>query len=190
MKLVWIRPVKYTEPPTSSAKILDFISQTHTGRALAAKLEPHLKSQRVQIATYPEEIRKKLAATRTADQPAGACFIHDGETGTIYYDSNSDLATVSVFLVHEITHALDENLWNASREDNNSTSSTSLARAQFESECQAFRAQHEYLAELGRTNPEVITFLQNKYPAAKILHELMDENKIIAHYGFPEKFAA
>ena len=176
MKLVWVRSSKFNESPSDSDEILRFISKTTTGRALVEKIKPHLKSRRIQIKAYPKEITQKLAATRSAHEPAGASFIHDGTIGTIYFDPTSDLAVLSVFLVHEIAHALDENLWKAKREN--------LAHVQFESECLAFQAQHEYLAELTRTNPEIITYLQGKYPGATVLHELIDREQIAELYGF------
>ena len=111
----------------------------------------------------------------------GACFINDGEIGTIYTDLTSPLGVVAPFLFHELIHALDEGVWEAARRP---LAREAKDQVMLMAETRAFEAQHQFVAELGDRFPDYRTFLAKHYPKAKILHERMTSVDVADLYGF------
>ncbi len=170
----------FQRQPKDIGEILKFIATTRTGADLLRQFLPFYETGKIRIAHYPAPIVRKLREMIGEDQPIGACFDTDGISGTIHLDPNGILAILAPFLVHEIVHALDSNLWKAAKRKINKTEKDKLI---LKSEKHAFAFQHQFIEELKQIYPSYIQFLQKAYPKAKILHERLTDKSIAELYG-------
>jgi hypothetical protein len=139
------------------------------------------RSKRVKLQAYPVPLLNRLRAVLGEGQPVGACFVNDGETGTIHYDPNAPLGVLAPFLVHEMAHAADESLWRAAR-----FPQTRQARDELmlEAETRAFELQHQFVQELRAADPEFSMFLESQQDRIRILTERLGREDIADLYGF------
>ncbi len=146
--------------------VMKLIARTVTGRELLEQFLPLLKRGQVKIAPYPRDIVAKLRNVIPEGQPIGACLVTEGKEGTIFLDYESPIGVLAPFLVHEISHALQPNVW-----------AGKTARSQellIEAEAHAFQAQFKFTQELRERDPNYDTFLRTNYPKAKLLHTLLE----------------
>lgn len=166
-------------PANDIREVLELIATTNFGRSILGTFLPDYRSRKVSIEAYPADIVAKLADCRGPGTPAGAAFITDGETGTIYFDRSSELAVLAILIVHEIAHSLDESIWNAVGKEE--TLEQRRARV-IRSEAIAFECQYRFLAELCRLHPSLIGALTEKYPHGDTLYRRLSIAQITALY--------
>jgi hypothetical protein len=160
--------------PRSVEEVLELISRTPTGRKLLDSFLPLRNRRKITIECYPIEIIAKLKQGLGEGQPIGACFVNNGEMGTIYVDMTSPIGVLAPFLVHEIAHSLDANLWEVLPSD----------ESQFKAELKAFEYQSLFQEELKERFSEYQVFLSKHFPKAKILHDRLNQLEIANLYGF------
>lgn len=170
---------KLMMPATDVREVLDLIASTNFGRSILGSFLPDYREKRVSFEAYPSDIVTKLAECRTPGTPAGAAFVTDGETGTIYYDANSELAVLAIFFVHEIAHSLDDSIWSAVGKQE---TQEERRRRVIRSEAIAFECQFRFLAELSRRFPTLISDLAKKYPQGGHLYRRLSIAQISALY--------
>lgn len=158
---------KLMKPANDVREVLDLIATTKFGRSILGAFLPDYRSRRISFEAYPADIVAKLAQCRDPGTPAGAAFVTDGETGTIYYDAHSELAVLAIFFVHEIAHSVDGSIWNAA--DTQETQEQRRRRV-IRSEAIAFECQYRFLAELTRLHPSLMGALAEKYPNGNTLY--------------------
>lgn len=163
---------RLTRKDNSKNDVFDILRDTKTGRVLLGNFSCHV-SAKVEFLPYPEEITLKLKAICNDGQPVGACFVNDGDTGTVYFDPTLERGLLAIYFAHELTHALDKNLWSASAK-------THI----YQSETLAFKNQNEFQKELNQLYPEFSNYLLETYPNAKTLHQEMTEIDIGELYGY------
>jgi len=168
---------EYSKKPASADEILKLIAKTASGRKLLERFLPLLTRGKVRIQAYPAEIVAKLREVLPPEQPIGACFAVDPETGLgcIYLDFASPIGVLAPFLVHEIIHALDTRVW--------AGKARRSRRTMLMTEENAFQTQFAFTLELRERDPEFDQFLRQVFPKAKILHELLEPEEIEALYG-------
>src|SRR5690606_36082626 len=115
---------------------------------------------KVRIQAYPAEIVAKLREVLPPEQPIGACFAVDPETGLgcIYLDFASPIGVLAPFLVHEIIHALDTRVW--------AGKARRSRRTMLMTEENAFQTQFAFTLELRERDPEFDQFLRQVFPKA------------------------
>lgn len=159
--------------------VMKLIARSATGRALLERFLPMLKRGQVKIAPYPAEIVAKLRAVIPEGQPIGACLVTEAPggkpSGTIFLDYTSPIGVLAPFLVHEISHALEPNVWNGK-----TTRSQSVL---LEAESNAFQTQFKFTQELRERDAAYEAFLRDRYPKAKMLHTLLEFEEIEELYS-------
>lgn len=156
----------------SKNDIFDILRETKTGRVLLGNFACHLYDK-VEFKAFPDEIRDKLRAVCTDGQPIGACFVNDGETGTVYFDPTLERGLLAIYFAHELTHALDERLWKSNAKE-----------FILDSEARAYQTQNEFQKELDTAFKDFFKYLRDTYPNAKTIHEEMNRDQIEELYGF------
>ena len=171
-------PYSQTIANANPDPVMKLIARSATGRALLERFLPMLKRGQVKIAPYPADIVAKLRAVIPEGQPIGACLVTESAagklTGTIFLDYTSPIGVLAPFLVHEISHALEPNVWNGK-----TTRSQSVL---LEAESNAFQTQFKFTQELRERDPAYEAFLRGHYPKAKMLHTLLEFEEIEALY--------
>lgn len=165
----------FDRTPADSREILKFISSVRTGREMLSAFLPLYTSGKVAIAPYPVKVLTKLRAVLGEGQPVGACFMNDGSRGTIYLDMDTPIGVLAPFLIHEIAHALDENVWLRRMKSD---------LQKLAVEAGAFDLQNRFMTELRNSFPEYQMFLETRYPNARVLVEKLSHAEISRLYGF------
>lgn len=173
------RDMNYSCAPQNIEAVLKLISRSASGRKLLEKFLPLFTSRKVRIENYPSALASQLRAALGDGQPIGACFIQDGTSGVIYLDLSSPIGVLAPFLVHEMVHCLDSNLWLAAK---NPGLKSVLREVQYRSELTAFESQHLFLTEMKERFPDYQTFLSEYFPKAKLLHERLSHGEISEMY--------
>lgn len=166
-------------------EIFRILLKTNTGKFLYDLFIKEYLKKKIKFCHYPNDLIEKLnKLSIVSAEPNGACFVTDGIHSTIYYDPNCEAIVLAIYFIHEITHSLDETLWNlALRPADFSYEETQKIKN--ESEYSSFRNQFRFLTEIEKINPGTIEYLEKNYPVMKILNaKFNDENKIKIHYEF------
>jgi hypothetical protein len=171
----------YGKRPGSVQDIFNLISAVPSGQAVLERFVPLFESGKVRVESYPLPLVEQLRAAVGEDQPIGACFINDGETGTIHIDTGSAIGILAPFLIHEMIHALDPTVWKASRSPQTQKRKDEIF---LRAEVSAFEGQASYMKEMKERFPEYRAFLATQYPRARILHERLTCTDLIELYGF------
>jgi hypothetical protein len=173
--------IDFDRAPASTEEVLKIISRSETGRKLLERFLPLFNRGKVQISHYSPAVVAQMREHLGEDQPVGACFMIDGEQGVIFIDPSSPLGVLAPFLVHEITHCLNADLWASQRRVLDRRQRDQLM---LEVETQAFETQHVFINELKARFPEYEAFLKAYSPKAKILVDRLTSTDIADLYGF------
>ena len=174
--------MNYSLPPQSLDDVFKLQLKTPTGRNVLERFLPQLTSKRTLIEAYPIEIQNRLREVLEPGQPIGACFTTDGKVGQIHFDPRSSLGVLAPFLLHEMVHALDENLWRLA--ERSSVTRLVRDRAMLKAEVAAFTAQRRFIEELTGRDLAYQHFLEAEFPRARILNERLTETDLVELYGF------
>ena len=173
--------MNFSKAPAHPDEILRLIARTPSGRAVLAPFMEHYRSGRISLQSYPAPLLESLRAVLGEGQPVGACFVNDGDTGTIYYDPSAPLGVLAPFLVHEMAHAADESLWRAARFPQTRKACDELM---LEAETHAFELQHLFVQELRAADLAFSVFLESQQDRVRILTERLGREDIAELYGF------
>ncbi len=156
-----IQMIPFSTPPKSWDALFRFIRESRSGREILRQFEIQVSRGLVDIQPYPETLKSQLQHLNQPSNPTlplGAAFTTDGVQGTLLLDPQGPAGILAPFLVHEMTHSLDETLWSAAR---HSQTPFQIKAIIFDSECRAYRAQHQFLAEMKAIFPEYQAFCQS-----------------------------
>jgi hypothetical protein len=103
-------------PAQSIESALGVLARMPTGTALLKRFYPYYLAQKIKIQAYPEEIAKALSQTRSHEEFPGAACVTESDQAIIYYDRSTPLGVLAILLAHEITHALDIEIWRQAKE--------------------------------------------------------------------------
>ena len=107
----------FSKPPVRIEEILKTIARAPSGRKILERFLPLFHQGTVRIEAYPTAIVARMREVLEEGQPVGASFIHNGETGVIYLDLSSPLGILAPFLLHEMVHSLDPEVWRTPHQD-------------------------------------------------------------------------
>jgi hypothetical protein len=172
--------MKFSKAPAHPDEILQLITRVPAGRDVLGGFMELYRSGRVRLEPYPQALLAQLRAALGEGQPVGACFVNDGETGTIHYDPQAPIGVLGPFLVHEMVHAMDQSLWSAARIAQTRDSRDKLM---LEAETRAFELQYRFVQELRAADPEYGFFLENEQERVRILNERLSREDIAELYG-------
>lgn len=171
----------FSQPPTHVDEILKLIARSASGREALERFLPLLRRGKVRLAPYPPEVIAQLKEYLGPGQPVGACFVNDGETGTIHFDGGGPLGVLAPFILHEIIHCLDTAVWEIAK---TGVRSSRRDKVLLHAETRAFEAQHRFVQELSQRFPEFESFLESQQARVKILVERLTSEDIASLYGF------
>lgn len=157
---------------------MELIECVPTGREVLQAFQKLLSNEQVKFECYPETIIQKMREYLEPDHPIGAALIQDGENGTIYYDARTPLGVLGPYLVHEMVHGLDSDLWAEARRPASPRDSVIL-----QAEHRAFNTQHQFVQELRETLPGYGDFLNTRYSQVRVLVEKLTQDDIADLYG-------
>ncbi|MCM2324370.1 MAG: hypothetical protein NDJ90_14020 [Oligoflexia bacterium] len=171
----------FNAAPRNLDEVFELISRSPSGYRVLERFRPLHQQGKVAIQPYPLEVVARLREAIGPDQPIGASFVNDGTTGTIYLDPASPLGILAPFLLHEMVHALDQDVWRAgvgpqSPEERDET--------MLLAETGAFELQHTVIQELCAQVPGYREFMSAQSQRARILHEKLTSEDVVALYGF------
>ena len=173
--------VNYTKAPTHPDQILKLIARVPTGRKVLAEFLTLYRSGRVTLQPYESGLLARLREALGEGQPVGACFVNDGQAGKIHYDPSAPLGVLAPFLLHEMVHALDASLWEASK---SRQTRRSRDRLMLEAETRAFGLQHCFVQEMREADPLFNDFIVHEQSRVRVLHEKLTRQDISNLYGF------
>ncbi len=173
--------IDFALAPASIEEVFKIIARVETGRSVLERFLPLLNKGKVIIDHYSPDIVAKMREALGEGQPIGACFMIDGSHGTIFIDPTSPIGVLAPFLVHEMIHALNPDLWAAERRVMDRAQKDRLF---LEVETEAFAAQHQFTTELRERIPEYDAFLKAYSPKARILVDRLTSTDIADLYGF------
>jgi hypothetical protein len=172
--------VSYKKAPAHPEQIFKLIARVFSGRKVLTEFLKLYRSGRIALVPYEGELLARLREALGEGQPVGACFVNDGKTGTIHYDSSAPLGVLAPFLVHEMVHALDISLWVAS---NSKQTRRSRDKLMLEAETRAFGLQHVFVQELRDADPLFNDFIVHEQSRVRVLHEKLTRQDISELYG-------
>ncbi len=156
---------------------------TNTGKFIYERFLKEYLKKKIKFCHYPQETIDKLNSIKS-EEPNGACFVTDGQTGVIYFDPNCEAIILSIYFIHEMTHSLDQNLWLLAQYPEN-FNSENTNEIKIQSEYSSYRNQFRFLNELDKIIPGTTDYLEKNYPLMKILkNEFNNEHSIKDHYQF------
>jgi hypothetical protein len=173
--------ISYKNPPANPEQTLRLIARVPTGRQALSKFLNLYRSGQVRLEHYEPDLLARLRAAVGEGQPVGACFINDGVTGKIHYDPDAPLGVLAPFFVHEMVHAADASLWQAS---GSKQSRQARDRLMLRAETLAFEIQHRFVRELRAVDGAFDSFLRQEQQRVRVLHERLTEREIADLYGF------
>ncbi len=127
---------------------------------------------------FPSEILKKLSQSDKSINPVGAAFVTNGKSGTIYFDMNNEIGILCIQFIHEITHALDQNLWKLALDGNENKENII-----FNAEQAAYGVQKEFINELLYIDPDYVNSLRKRFPDSNEIHTGLLSAEIAVKYG-------
>lgn len=160
-------------------EIIHLIHKVSSGRRTLEQFSTQYRSK-VKILPYPAELIQRLRHETPSGQATGSCFIQDGKTGTIYYDPNTPIGILAPFILHELTHATDPELWKAV---NLPKSSERRREILINTEISAFKAQHRFIQELKNEYQSYVTFIDQLKSRMPILTQPMSSEEIRKLYS-------
>ncbi len=170
--------MSYDACPEDFWQILRLISRVRVGRELLEAFLPSFTAGRVRIEGYPADVLSKLREALGAGQPVGACFVTDGDRGTIYLDPHAPVGILAPFLVHEIVHALDPRVWSEAGAPRGGARALLSPRV----EAVAFERQHAWTTQMRERDPAYDVFLRSRFAQARILNERLAGDEIASLY--------
>lgn len=175
---------RFAQIPKTWSELLNLILESKTGRKTIEEFSHVFQRNQIEIKAYPEEIKLKLQASSPTNGFLGAVFLIEENKGTIYFDPQSEIGILAPFLIHEMTHCSDENLWIAARQKLTPFKKQELL---FSSECRAFHTQHHFQEELKTIYPELRIFHLENYSHIPFLNRALLPDEIASMYKNIEK---
>ena len=168
-----------TPPGEFPGDLLKILQLTPTGRGLLGNFLPLLFKKEAQIMAYPPDVLKKLILCTTAGHPVGGAFTSLDGVRTVFLDPYSPLAVLAPILIHEITHALDEDLW---RVHTQSLPAETISTTLLQSEYKAYENQFRFLGELRSAIDGYGAYLLKHYPHVDHFHHVLTKATITRRY--------
>ncbi len=162
-------------------EVYTLISWTKIGRRALSIFRNFLDSGQVRVEPYPNELLERFYQELGPGQPVGACFVHDGETGVIHFDPNCPLGILAPFLLHEIAHVLDSDLWKIQEIPKGSPL---RKEGLLNAEIKAFEMQQAFIKELQEVVPSYTDFLKTDQARIRVLADHMNRKEIEDLYKF------
>lgn len=163
----------FDRPAKSLAELFELICTSGYGRTIVGDFQA--SQQRIEIKSFPQELKFKLRESQDRTAPLGAAFITDGTTGTILLDLESPMGIAAPFLFHEMIHSLDRRLWSAAQQ---TLSRSTRREIIFQSECRAFRAQHVLQEQLKAKFSNLRDYHLEQFPHIPFLNRALEPHEI------------
>jgi hypothetical protein len=172
--------LKFENKPSNINEVFNLINLAHCGQQVLVHFN-HFYREKVKLEPYPIELLTRLRKEIRADQATGACFVHDGSNGTIYYDPNTSIGILGPFILHELVHATDLELWKLPHLPKDSPLRQSIL---METEIRAFQTQQKFIAEIKQIYPSYSLFIDQVKARMRILAEDLNIEEIQTLYNF------